>query len=171
MSWQRIGKVIEAKGLGGEFYVVLFSKDPSGLATLREFALASDDAGPHEVFKVERSKAQKDGLQLKGAGIGDRTAAEKKRGLFFYVSSDAMVSKKGDTIFLSEIKGFTVENAGAAVGPIKAFASNGPQDLLLVEYQGREAAIPFVEAFLEGIDFEARIVRMNLPEGLLEVDE
>ena len=30
--------------------------------------------------------------------------------------------------------------------------------------------MPFAEAYLEGVDLEQRQVRMNLPEGLLEIN-
>jgi ribosomal 30S subunit maturation factor RimM len=50
-----------------------------------------------------------------------------------------------------------------------AFSSNGPQDLLVVDYKGNKVDIPFVEAFISKIDFELQIVSMNLPPGLIEV--
>jgi 16S rRNA processing protein RimM len=162
---------MEAKGLGGEIFILLFSKDSSWISNLSKFALATDDQGPFEVFAVEKAREQKNGFIVKTKGLIDRTAAEKRRGSFFYVMPDVLVSKKGDTIFLSEIKGFLVFDGEAEVGPIVSFSSNGPQDILIVDKGGREVSIPFIEVFIKSIDFPNRRVHMSLPEGLLEVDE
>jgi 16S rRNA processing protein RimM len=162
---------MEAKGLGGEIFILLFSKDSSWISNLSKFALATDDQGPFETYDVERAREQKAGFIVKSKGLIDRTAAEKKRGHFFYVTPEVLVSKKGDTIFLSEIKGFTVFDGDTEVGPIVSFSSNGPQDILIVDKGGREVSIPFVEVFIKSLDFSHRRVLMSLPEGLLEVDE
>lgn len=169
-AWVRIGKVKEAHGLKGELYVLLFTKESPWLGRLREFALAAGDEGPFEVHERERAKAFKDGLILKAPGVTDRTAAESKKGLLFYLPSDLFVSAPGEEIYLREIEGFEVRNEGESVGPIRGFSSNGPQDLLLVEREGRTIEIPFVEAFLDRIDFEGRIVWMRLPEGLWDLE-
>jgi len=47
----------------------------------------------------------------------------------------------------------------------------GEAPLLIVRGDAkREFEIPFAEAYLDSVDVERKQVRMNLPEGLLEVN-
>ena len=46
----------------------------------------------------------------------------------------------------------------------------GEAPLLIVRDVARRVEIPFAEAYLDNVDLERRQVRMNLPEGLLEVN-
>jgi len=41
---------------------------------------------------------------------------------------------------------------------------------LIVRAAARLVEIPFAEAYLESVDVKRKEVRMNLPEGLLEVN-
>ena len=54
------------------------------------------------------------------------------------------------------------------LGEIVGFSSNGPQDLLVVEANGKTVEIPFVDAFIKKIDFKHQSVVMELPEGLFK---
>jgi 16S rRNA processing protein RimM len=167
-NWIRAGKAKEAHGLKGDLYILLFAKEAPWIRELRSFALARADEGPFEVHEVEKSKIFKDGLIVKAKNLSDRTAAESKEGLLFYLPKELFSSKKGESIFLREISGFEVRSGSETLGPIVDFSSNGPQDLLVVDRDGTRVEIPFVEAFLKEIDFEKRIVWMELPEGLWE---
>jgi 16S rRNA processing protein RimM len=47
----------------------------------------------------------------------------------------------------------------------------GEAPLLIVrDAGGRRLEVPFAEAYLDSVDVEKKQVRMNLPEGLLEVN-
>jgi 16S rRNA processing protein RimM len=46
----------------------------------------------------------------------------------------------------------------------------GEAPLLIVRDVARRVEVPFAEAYLDSVDLERRQVRMNLPEGLLEVN-
>lgn len=169
--WHRVGKIKDAHGLQGELFVLLFAKEAPWLAKLKSVALARADEGPFQEFEVTRAQIHKEGLIMRVKGLPTRTQAEALRGLLFYIPSELMVSHEGDTIFLREIEGFKVTNRDEDFGRICGFSSNGPQDLLIVERQGRKAEIPFVEAFLLEIDFDTKTVRMDLPDGLWGDDE
>lgn len=157
----------DAQGLKGEIYALIFSKDSSWIKKLKNLKIADT------FYEVQTAKAHKEGMILKVKGIDDRTAAEKIRGGMIFVPSEIFASKKGETIFLAEIENFKVFNEGGEVGTITSFSSNGPQDLLVVENKELKKSyeIPFVEAFIEKIDFENKKILMNLPEGLLTLDE
>lgn len=161
-SWKIIGKVKEAHGLRGELYILIFSGEASWATKLKNFQLGD------KTFAVERAKAFKKGLIIKPKEISDRTQAEALHGQSFSISTDLLVSEKGETIFLNEILNFLVFDGEKELGPITGFSTNTAQDLLQVETTRGLVAIPFVEAFINKIDHTKKTVQMILPEGLLE---
>jgi 16S rRNA processing protein RimM len=172
-SWRLVGKIKEAHGLRGEVYVLVFSGEAAWRKTLLEFCLAKDETlSEKKIFKVEKSKTHKQGLILKPEGVADRTAAEKLKGLLFFIPENLLVAEDGDGIYLDELQGFqtwTVD--GEAIGPIVGFSSNNIQDLLVIRNaRGKNVEVPFVEAFVADIDFKNEKVILDLPEGLLDLD-
>lgn len=166
-----VGKVREAHGLKGDLYVVIFSGDISWAKRMKSFGLKSKDSDEMQTFTVERTKPFKKGIIVKASEIKDRTDAEKLEHLEFFVAEELFVSKAGETIYLSEIKNFKLKNPEQTVlGEIVAFSSNGAQDLLVVETNGKKVEIPFVDAFIKKIDFKHQAVVMDLPDGLFDVE-
>lgn len=175
-----VGKVKEAHGLRGEFYVLLFSGDSSWLPRLKSFGLGEcpspkekpSDRAVRSTLTCQKVKPFKKGLIIKAVELGDRTAAEEIEGMGFYIPDDFLVSQAGEGIYLEEVRGFTVKDAEeVALGVIVDFSTNGAQDLLVVRpLKGRDFEIPFVDAFLMKIDFKGKIVKMSLPDGLMDLD-
>ncbi|MFP5519616.1 MAG: ribosome maturation factor RimM [Bdellovibrionia bacterium] len=170
-----IGKVKEAHGLKGDLYVLVFSGEVSWLPRLKTFAVKSAKASAEDMqtFTVQRVKPFKQGFIVKANEIENRNQSEVMKGWEFYIDSELLVSKAGESIYLGEIQNFTVKNPEQVIiGKITGFGSNGAQDLLVIEKtDGKSSEIPFVEAYLKKIDFKNQSIIMDLPEGLLSLDE
>lgn len=172
-GWRLVGKIKEAHGLRGDLYVLIFSGEATWEEELTEFCLAKDETlSNKKIFQVEKSKAFKKGLMIKPQGVVDRTAAELLKGQLFFIPENLLVADEGDAIFLEEIAGFqTVTESGDVIGLIVDFSTNNFQDLLVVKtVNGKHVEIPFVDAFVVDIHYEARQVILDLPEGLLDLD-
>jgi 16S rRNA processing protein RimM len=163
--WKNVGKIKDAHSLKGEVYVLVFSKDISWADQLEEAQVGE------KTLKVARWKPYKDGLLIKFETINDRTQAENVKGQIFSISEDLLESDEGDTIYLSEIQNFHIVDAeGAVLGQVTGFSSNTMQDLLVVtKASGGVAEIPFVEDFIVEIDFDAKKIEMDLPEGIWDL--
>ena len=166
-----VGKVREAHGLKGDLYVLIFSGDISWAKKMKSFGLKAKDSDDIKTFDVERTKPFKKGIIVKAKEIGDRTAAEGVEHMEFFVADDLFVSKPGEGIYLNEIKNFKLKDPEQKVlGEIVGFSSNGVQDLLVVETNGKKVEVPFVDAFIKKIDFKHQAVVMDLPEGLFDIE-
>jgi 16S rRNA processing protein RimM len=166
-----VGKVREAHGLKGDLYVVIFSGDISWAKRMKTFALKAKNEEDTQTFEVERTKPFKKGFIVKAAEVKDRTQAETLEHMEFFIEDDLLVSKPGEGIYLSEILNFKLKNTEQVVlGEIVGFSSNGAQDLLVVSIGDKKAEVPFVEAFIKKIDFKHQAVVMDLPEGLLDIE-
>lgn len=172
---QIVGKVREAHGLKGDLYIHIPSGDVSWMARLQKFYLKTKVQELDEVqtYTVQKLKPFKTGLLVKAEEINDRNASEALKAFEFLIDDELLVSKEGETIYLGEIKNFKLKNSNQdLLGEITGFGSNGAQDLLIVKtVKGKTAEVPFVEAFIKRIDFKQETVVMELPEGLLDLDE
>lgn len=168
-----VGKVKEAHGLKGELYILVFSGDMSWLPKLKTFEIShSEIKSKKAILNLESFRKFKEGFILKTHEVKDRTQAEAYKGWLFSIDDELLVSKKGEIIYLSEILGFEVQEQEQSYGKIKSISTNGAQDLLVVESNsGEELLIPFVDAFIKKIDHDKKIVSVNLPEGLAEINK
>lgn len=170
MSWYTIGKIKDAHGLKGEVYLLVFSGEISWASEVNQLNLLTEDQPDQaKTFKIKKSKPHKKGLILTLEGVNDRNQSEAIKGMLVQIPEELLKSNSGEAIYLKEVLNFKVMNHKACIGVVKEFSSNGAQDLLVVEGDDRESLVPFIEEFIESIDFEACVVYMKLPEGLLEL--
>lgn len=168
-----VGRIKDAHGIRGELFIVLYSGEAAWLKQLNQLRLVNQAGVLEKLLTVKSARLHKNGLIVKTAELLDRNQAELLKGLVLEVPSEFFVSLPGEAIYLREILGFTVMSLGVGgVGEIVGFSSNGAQDLLLVKTSSGEYEVPFVADLVEHIDYEKRLVSMNLPFGLLgETDD
>ncbi len=167
---QKVGKIKDAHGLKGEVYVLVFSQDTSWSEKLSVVYLESPE---NEIipYQVAHCKPHKDGLILKFESVNDRNQSEALKGWSFLIPDEILVSSEGETIYLKEVLNFQVLLKDQFVGYVKAFSSNGMQDLLIIQHDDHNFEVPFVSDFILKIDFKAQKLFMNFPEGLMSLDK
>lgn len=164
----RVGKVKDAHGIKGELFIVLFAGEAAWLGDLEELRLVAESGDDVQTFPVKSVRLHKNGLIAKSAEIRTRNEAEALIGRLFEIPASLLVAKTGDTPFLREVHGFKVfTKQKGEVGTVTGFSSNGVQDLLVIETSWGEFEVPFVEAYVEEIDYDGHLMRLDLPEGLL----
>ncbi|MCB0357296.1 MAG: 16S rRNA processing protein RimM [Bdellovibrionales bacterium] len=171
-NFYSVGRVKEAHGLRGELYVKLRSKRADWLEQIENVFLAKSEQGMEiKKFHLEKAKVHKEGLILKLKEISDRTQAEQCKGQFMLIPSSLLLTSDEKNYYFYEIQGFKViDSKLGEVGVIKNFGSNGAQDLILVEGRFGEVDIPYIDEFIDKVDFKKREILMNLPEGLVELN-
>ncbi len=169
-KYLNVGWLKDAHGLKGEVFVRLAAAKADWLQRLDILRLLSKFDGQLSEFEVLAKSVHKDGLILKLKGVESREAAEALKGSVVEIPADYLNSKSGEGIYLHEILGFEViDGQLGSLGPILKFSSNGAQDLLVVKPGRTEQLIPFVKAFIEEINWSEKKIRMQLPEGLIEL--
>lgn len=163
-----IGKIKDAHGLRGEVFIIFFSKDYSWSDLIDELYIEDK---PYEVIKLAQHK---DGLKVQLKDVTDRNQSEALIGKQIYLPSDFFFTEDEDEgIFLTEIENYKVtDKILGEIGVIAGFSSNVAQDLLLVKsVEGKIFEIPFVNAFVIEINHENQTIHMQLPEGLLGIND
>lgn len=176
-----VGTILRPHGVKGEVTVQLWSDNDRrfapGVALAAFPAAARTAAGQpapgrsERTLRVERSTSHKGGLRVAFAGIADREAAETLRGLDLWVPFSAVPPAPAGSFYYFELIGCRCFDAGSGasveIGTVVDLLEDGGGTLLEVERDGLRTVIPFVEAFLAGVDRPARRIDLRLPEGLL----
>jgi len=74
--------------------------------------------------------------------------------------------------YISDLIGCVVLDHAREIGRIEdvQFGAGEAPLLMVANAAGKKFEVPFAEAYLEGVDTAQRQVRMNLPEGMLEIN-
>lgn len=161
-----------AHGIRGEIFVQLFAERADWLDAVESLTLSRPGFLPPTDRVIEAVRPHKEGLIVALVGVETRNDAEALKGAHVYIPEDALVSEPGETVYLAEVEGFSVVDlAGEVIGEVCGFSSNTSQDLIIVQTPKGRALIPFIEPFLLNIDFDKREVRMDLPPGLIDLEE
>lgn len=170
----QVGRVKDGHGLKGELFITIFAGEAEWLPKLESIRLVPPQGidGAAKTFAIRSIRFHKNGLIVLSPDIRGRNEAESWKGWLLEIPSEFLVSEAGEQIYLIEIKNFKVDVEGRGeVGRITGFSTNGMQDLLVVTTAKGDFEVPFVDAFVNKIDYKSETVFLALPEGLLGEDD
>ncbi len=101
--------------------------------------------------------------------IGDRTLAESLRGAWVAVAREELPALGEGEYFLHDLVGLRVEEEGRLLGTVDDVYELPAGPMLAMEAGGRERLIPFHPEMVREVDLEAGVIRVELPEGLLDL--
>ncbi len=118
---------------------------------------------------VERSRPFKDGWLVKLEGVNDKTAADLWRGVVFSAPQAELTPPQGNELYLHELVGIAVRDEPHGDLGLVAGWYELPQGIVLeVRGPNWRADIPFNDAFIASVDRAARLITVQLQDGLLE---
>lgn len=162
---RKVGKVKSSHGIKGEVYVLIFAGDLSWLDRHMTFYIAG------KAYQVNKFRPHKDGIIASLQGVVDRNQSDTLAQQEVWVDLSLFESDEGEAIYLVEIENFQIIDQGLEIGRIIGFSSNGIQDLLIVQSPTQQQyEIPFVDEFINHIDYQSQKIDMTLPEGLLQIN-
>lgn len=120
-------------------------------------------------WKIESARPFKDAWLVKFEGIDDKTAADLCRGIELSADESTLAPPDENEVYLDELVGMSVHDHPHGELGVVAGYYELPQGLVL-EVRGEQwqADIPFNEAFLVSVDRNARVIAVQLPDGLLQ---
>ena len=162
--WISFGRIRKAHGIKGE---VLLSSD-SGYWPQpfpKKVRIEGKNIfGEREIVQFRKSCK---GSLLQFKGCENRQSAQLLQGCTLYLNRREFQSQKGDFLFLSELQGFSVIHAQTTrtMGIVSHFLSHSCQDFIVIQKPSKqEFEVPFVKAYIHKIDFDQKILYLNLPE-------
>jgi 16S rRNA processing protein RimM len=161
--------VRKTQGRRGEVAVELHSDVPDRFQVgLRLFALAPDNS--RRELQVEELWPHKGLLVLKFAGIDSMSDAETLIGYELQVPRSERARLESGWNYVSDLVGCVVFDADREIGKIEDVQfGTGEAPLLIVAEGSKRYEIPYAEAYIKNADLEHEQIRMQLPEGMLEL--
>ncbi len=168
--------VVKTQGRFGEVAVELQSDVPERFAAgMKLLALAKTPPETQDLrreLQIEDLWPHKGMLVLKFAGVDSISDAETLVGAELQVPRSERAELETGWTYVSDLVGCVVLDHGREVGCIEdvQFGAGEAPLLIVTSEAGRKFDVPFAEAYLEAVDVARRQVRVNLPEGMLDIN-
>jgi 16S rRNA processing protein RimM len=169
-----IAQIIKARGRAGEVLAVPLSSHPAErFAQLRNATLVLE-SGERRAVRIESVWEHQARLVLKFAGVDTIEDAEELAGADLCIDrSDRPAAPEGE-FYQSDLIGCAVIDraSGRELGHVRGWQEHGGPSLLEVEpvEGGEPVLIPFARSICVEIAPEQRQIRVDLPEGLWELN-
>ena len=172
-----LARVVKTQGRHGEVAAEMHSDVPGRFAAgMKLFALPKVDGSKAQdsrrELEVEDLWPHKGLVVLKFHGVDSMSDAELLIGSELQVLRADRADLETGWTYVSDLIGCKVLDHAREVGRIEdvQFGAGEAPLLIVANSAGKKFDVPFADAYLEGVDIAQRQVRMNLPEGMLEVN-
>ena len=164
----QLGVVAKPHGLKGELYITLDTDYPDDYAELESVFLLQDEK--LVPFFVEYIQIKHNQALLKFEDVESKDEAVALKGLGVFLPLNFLPELKDDQFYFHEIIDYTVvDEQKGELGHVKEVFEAGHQDLIGMEYEGKEVLIPINDDIIVKVDRKEKKLQVNLPEGLLEL--
>jgi len=127
--------------------------------------------GARREVEIETLWPHKRLLVLKFRGVESISDAEVLIGAELQVPRAERAKLEQGWNYISDLIGCSVFDHETEIGRIEEVQfGTGEAPLLVIAAGSRKFDVPFAEAYLEDVDMAHQQVRMNLPEGMLEIN-
>lgn len=160
-----LGRIVAPFGIQGWVKIQPFGDDPLSWRKMPQWWVSPDDGAAAESWRplaLRSCRMQGKSLVAAFAESADRSAAEAMEGLYIGAPREALPATAADEYYWADLVGLRVENrAGEALGTVSGLISTGAHDVLQVADGDAERLIPFVAAYVDGVDLEAGLIRVD----------
>ncbi len=176
-----VARVVKTQGRHGEVAAETHTDVPGRFAAgMKLFALPKSQEltsqQSRRELEVEDLWPHKGLVVLKFRGVDSMNEAELLIGSELQVPSAERADLEPSWTYVSDLIGCVVFDRAREIGRIEDVQFGAGEAPLLIVANGAGGAnekkfdVPFAEAYLEGVDTAQRQVRMNLPEGMLDIN-
>ncbi len=167
-----VGRILDAWGIKGWLKIQPYSASPEALFSSKRWFLQPPERGAKAAFdgtvrlSIKEAKEHADTLVASAHEIPDRTAAEGLKGARIFVSRASFPTPAEGEYYWVDLIGLAVVNReGLPLGHVTELIATGPQQVLVIGYQAEgkalERMIPFVDAYVDEVDLQARRITVD----------
>jgi 16S rRNA processing protein RimM len=165
-----LARVVKTQGRHGEVAVEVHSDVPDRFAEGMKLS-GLGKTGTRREVQIEALWPHKGLLVLKFVGVDSMSDAEALIGSELQVPLADRAPLEQGWNYISDLVGCTVFDHDHEVGVVEDVQFGaGEAPLLIVASGSKKFDVPFAEAYLKAVDLPQRQVRMNFPEGMLEIN-
>ena len=165
-----VARVAKPRGVRGEVACELLTDFPERFDGLEEL-IAVFPGGRRERLTLEGHWLHGDRVVLKLAGFDSPEAAAALAGCMLAVPESEAVELEEGEFYDWQLEGCRAETIeGVSLGTVREVLHTGGEAPVLVirDEAERENLVPLAESICVEIDVDAKLIRVDAPEGLLE---
>ena len=165
-----IAHIVKVRGLRGEVVADLLTDFPDRFANLKTLVGISS-SGVKRSLQIEAHWFHGNRLILKFAGFDSIDEAKELIKYDLAVPAEERVTLPKDSFYEWELVGCRVETiVGKSIGVVNEIMRTGGVEILkVVDESGGDRLIPMASDIVIEIDKENKLIRIDPPEGLLEL--
>ncbi|MFC5408716.1 ribosome maturation factor RimM [Larkinella bovis] len=164
----QLGKITKTHGVRGELVFFLDVDMPEIYSEMDSVLIEiKGDLVPYfiESISVNRNRGI---VALEGVETIEE--AQKLVNCDLFLPLDNLEELEEGQFYFHEIVGFRVRDEKLGdLGTVRTVYNVPPQDLIAMDYEGKEVLIPVNDALTPSADKEQKILHVRLPEGLIDV--
>lgn len=167
-----LARVVKTQGRHGEVAAEVHTDVPDRFAAgMKLLAMAGAEEARREL-EIESLWPHKGLLVLKFRGVDSMSDAATLIGSELQVPQAERAQLDEGWNYISDLVGCALFDHGKEIGRIEdvQFGAGEAPLLMVAAQEDKKFDVPFAEAYLERVDVERKQVRMNLPEGMLEIN-
>lgn len=164
----QLGYVSKVHGLKGEIQAVLDVDVPENYKKLESvFVDLNNKLIP---FFIERIVVTDNKAVIKFEEVDTVEAAEDLKNKTMYLPLQTLPKLSGEQFYFHDIIGYSVHDETEGIlGEILTVYNLPHQDLIAMQYNNREVLIPIIDDVVKSVNHDQKIVKVALPEGLLQI--
>ena len=165
-----VARVARTRGLRGEVVADLLTDFPGRFEALESVIAIAPD-GSRRSLQIEAHWFQAKRIIFKFAGYDSIDEARELTGFQLAVPAGDRIELPKDQFYEWELAGCRVETTdGKSIGMVREVMRTGGVEILVVAGDaGGEFLIPMAREICVEIDIEKKLIRVDPPEGLLEL--
>jgi 16S rRNA processing protein RimM len=159
-----MGRIVSSYGVRGMVKVQPFSSEPDALLAYRAWQLRGPGSqATWRSYAVKDGRAHGSALVALLEGIATPEAAAALRGFEVGVARAELPAPAPGEHYWSDLEGMRVMNRqGRLLGEVRGIVESGAHPILrIVGSQGAEILIPWVAAYVDGVDAAARTIAVD----------
>jgi 16S rRNA processing protein RimM len=167
-----VARVRRPHGVRGELLIAVDTDRPKQVFRSGRPLVVADGRGeaPGETVTVGGLRATTGGGLLRLVEVDSREGAEALRGRTLLIPAEEAAPAARDEVHYRDLVGMEVRDVDGAVGTVDDILELASGEVLVVRRPGgKELLIPFARDLVREVDVEARVLRVELPEGYLEL--
>jgi len=163
-----LGKITRRHGLAGNVILKLDTDQPELYNKLESIFVEIN--GLLVPFFIEKSSWSKlDALNLAFKNSSE-ALVDQSLNKDVYLPLSSLPKLTGNQFYYHEIIGFEIiDQDGNNCGVIRSVNDQTAQNYFVTNLDGKEVVVPIIKDWILEVDREERIIKMNLPEGLIDV--
>jgi 16S rRNA processing protein RimM len=165
-----VARVARTRGLRGEVVADLYTDFPKRFADLEQVIAVGPD-GSRRSLQIEEHWFQGNRIVFKFASYDSIDQAKELAGYQLAVPEAERIELAADHFYEWELVGCRVESVdGTSIGVVSEVLKTGGVEVLLIAGDaGREYMVPMAHEICVEIDIAQKRIRIDPPEGLLEL--